>query len=366
MKDKKNNPDASVDRLLASALTVRPEAPVGACLDADAFAAWADGALDPRERARAEAHAADCARCQQLLAAMVRTLPPPAMAKSPWRMPALAWLVPITAAATALVVWIAVPKPAPVQVSEVAATVDQVEPAPRSARSSEPDVPANDSKAKVQAETEPQRQVASERDVSGSPGPASPRESAAVAPLAKEASPPKSANTLSEAVTISPAAPASGSAPPPALAPAAPLQSADSTVRREVPLASGRVSAFATAPESVIVSSNPATRFRLLRGGGVQRSADAGATWRTEVTGATETLTAGVSPSPSVCWLIGPGGSVVLSTSGSLWRRLAFPEAVDLRAISATDGENATVTTADGRVFVTADGGRTWSRMPGI
>ena len=98
------------------------------------------------------------------------------------------------------------------------------------------------------------------------------------------------------------------------------------------------------------MSSNPATRFRLLPGGGVQRSADGGATWRTEVTGATETLTAGASPSPSVCWLVGPSGTVLLSTDGRSWRRLAFPETVDLRVGDRHRHENATVTTVDGRV----------------
>jgi photosystem II stability/assembly factor-like uncharacterized protein len=116
--------------------------------------------------------------------------------------------------------------------------------------------------------------------------------------------------------------------------------------------------------ETVIVSSNPATRFRLLPGGGVQRSADGGATWRNEVTGATDTLAAGSSPSPSVCWLVGPRGTIVLTTGGNTWRRIAFPEAVDLRAVVATDGENATVTTADGRSFMTTDAGANWSRTP--
>jgi photosystem II stability/assembly factor-like uncharacterized protein len=123
---------------------------------------------------------------------------------------------------------------------------------------------------------------------------------------------------------------------------------------------------LANAPEIIVVSSNPSTRFRLLRGGGVQRSADAGATWQTEETGITETLTGGSSPSPSVCWLIGPSGTVVLSTDGRSWRRRPFPESVDLRSISASDGDHATVTTADGRVFVTTDGGQGWTRVLGF
>jgi photosystem II stability/assembly factor-like uncharacterized protein len=63
---------------------------------------------------------------------------------------------------------------------------------------------------------------------------------------------------------------------------------------------------------------------------------------------------------------VGSAGTVLLSTDGRSWRRVAFPEAVDLRSVTATDQETATVTTADGRVFVTTDGGRTWSRTPGL
>jgi photosystem II stability/assembly factor-like uncharacterized protein len=135
-----------------------------------------------------------------------------------------------------------------------------------------------------------------------------------------------------------------------------------STLREAV--SSARAATFASALEVIVVSTNPSTRFRLLRGGGVQRTADAGATWRTEATGATETLTAGASPSPSVCWLIGPSGMVLLSTDGRSWRRVPFPESVDLRAVTATDHETATVTTVAGHVFMTTDGGRTWGRPP--
>jgi hypothetical protein len=365
----KKDPDASIDRLLAGALKARGgEAAVGACLDAETLAAWADGTLDARGQATAEAHAADCARCQQLLAAMVRTLPQP-VAKSWWRMPALGWLVPLTAAATALVIWVAVPRPTPVQVSEIASPVDRLEPAPLSAPV---DVATPKTRAKAEADAEPQRQVAAERDMKRSLVPAAPleekREAAAAENQATSAPAPARGTALSE--TFAPAAPVAGAGavptPPPPAAEPSPSADSSANLRRRVPLTSAQVSTFASVPETIVVSSNPSTRFRLLRGGGVQRSADAGATWRTEATGATETLTAGASPSPSVCWLVGPSGTVLLSTDGRSWRRVAFPETVDLRSVTATDHESATVTTADGGAFVTADGGQTWSRTPGL
>ena len=105
-----NDRDSSIERLLPNALRApaRP-GPAGPCLDADAVAAWSDGTLTAGERAAAEAHAADCGRCQALLAAMVRTAPPPAAARW-WRAPLVSWLVPLAVTATAVCVWIALPR----------------------------------------------------------------------------------------------------------------------------------------------------------------------------------------------------------------------------------------------------------------
>ena len=342
----KDDRDTSVGRLLPGALGARAGAAPGrACLDAGTLAAWADEALDARERANAEVHAADCARCQALLAAMVRTLPPPPAAQSPFRTRPLWWLIPLMPAAAALVLWFAVPGRAPVQPPDSAASaVDQLRPAAAAA-------PPADARANAQpappAEA-PQSTIAKKKDVDAFDRKVSPAPSTS-ANAAPEAAP---------AVAAAPVAGAGAAAPPSALA--------DSTARREAASAQARLSVFASSLETVIVSSNPATRFRLLRGGGVQRSADGGATWRTEITGAADTLTAGASPSPSVCWLIGRSGAVLLSSDGRSWRRLEFPESVDLRSISAADSENATVTTVDGRAFTTSDGGRRWSRAPGL
>src|SRR5512138_325541 len=73
--NQKPDRDATIDRLLAGRATRRPGNPTDACLDAETLAAWADGALDAGALAAAEAHAADCARCQAMLAAMARTAP---------------------------------------------------------------------------------------------------------------------------------------------------------------------------------------------------------------------------------------------------------------------------------------------------
>src|SRR4051812_26114808 len=344
----KHDNDAALDRLLGPTLKERDEAPPGpACVDADTLAAWADDGLDAAERKAVETHAAGCGRCQALLAAMVRTLPPPEAAVSPVRTRAFWWLAAMTPIAAALLIWVAVPAPPPVQRSQSASAVaDQIAPAPpgSAAPRAQADAP--------RTEAEPPAAVAG-------------RASRAAAPLEeKTAAPPRA--KIAPADTLAPAAQdaasLAASAPAPAAAGAAAVPEA--APRRDARSAQARVSMFATAMDNVVVSSNPSTRFRLLPGGGVQRSADGGATWRNEVTGAADTLIAGSSPSPSVCWLIGQAGTVLRSTDGRSWVRVAFPEPVDLQAISASDADTATVTTADGRAFATIDGGRTWSRPP--
>jgi hypothetical protein len=377
--------DASLDKLLASTLKAsRPETPGDAHLDAETLAAWADDALDASKRASAEAHVAACARCQQLLAAMVRTLPEPEVPRSRWRMPSLAWLVPLTAAATALAIWVAVPRTSQVRVSSGEPAVEEASPSAATARAlpQQPGEPAaTESRETLRNEVQKQlpRQKSSlevaRRDSVDRVQPEgrsldkdtkqesfgakanAPALGDSAGNLARVAAPP----TAAAAAAPAPAAPAA----PPGAAQTMRTAPAEAGPRMEVAAAPSRM-AFAAGLDVIVVSSNPATRFRLLPGGGVQRSADAGSTWRTEATGATETLRAGASPSPSVCWLVGGKGMVVLSIDGRTWRRVAFPETVDLSSVVAIDQDNATVTTTDGRAFVTADGGQTWTLRPGF
>jgi hypothetical protein len=376
MKSMKADRDASMDQLLASTLKSRAAAAKGdSCLDVETLAAWTDGALDARERAAAEAHAADCARCQELLAAMVRTLPPE-VAKSPWRMPSLTWLVPLTAAATALAIWVAVPKRVPVQVSGGAVAVVDQAAAPVPSVASPSASASGAAAARVQTALTPESLNQIARDKSVAPEAPEPRPSVQerreTGSRDKQEAPVASAERkaielpdASNVAAASPARAAAGSVTTSAAAaPAAAPSQLQESVRLDAFAARSR--ALAAIPDVIVVSSNPSTRFRLLPDGAVQRSADAGSTWRTEPTGATDRLTAGASPSPSVCWLVGSAGTVMLSTDGRSWRRVAFPEAVDLRSVTATDQETATVTTADGRAFVTTDGGQTWTRTPGI
>jgi hypothetical protein len=121
-----------------------------ACLDAETMAAWTEGTLDAPLRSMAEAHAATCGRCQEMLAIMLRTTPvATASAGSPIRK----WLMmlgPALAAATAVALWIAVdrrPAPTPVDTlakQEAAKESAVAAPAEGAASSAEKDARARD------------------------------------------------------------------------------------------------------------------------------------------------------------------------------------------------------------------------------
>lgn len=358
MKDLNRDPDRSLDRLLADTLKARPvSAPEDSCLDAETLAEWADDGLSVRERAAVEAHAADCARCQALLAAMVKTAPAAPAAAASWRMPAVTWLIPAAAVAAALVVWVVVPGRGPIQQTEgPVSAIAEVATAPASAAksSSSPETEAK-SLGRVVAPagapeitTQPSTAAEATRDAL-----AKDKESSALDKV--------TASTNATARSDAAASSVNGPGAAPQAAGRVPASPPPSAVLAERNSAAARLG----APETLIVSTNPSSRWRIVPGGNVQRSADGGSTWQLQQTGAAVTLAAGASPSPSVCWLVGPDGIVLLSTDDRSWRRIPFPEATPLVSVSAEDDRTATVTTVDGRKFSTTDGGLTWERVEG-
>jgi hypothetical protein len=364
--------DAFVDRLLAETLEAHvAPAPEGSCLDAETFAAWADDTLSAHERATAEAHAASCARCQALLAVMMKTAPPAVAEKSVWRIPALGWLIPLTAAAAAVLVWAIVPGPAtlpssarlgPVGTDRPVSVPDRIGTQARSAAGTP-----------TPAKPALQRQFApsvAPTDVVASSAPrgraVANAEEARVAAIDKlEVAATGNTESLEK---LNQREPVTTSAKEAVIAGGG--QRVEGSAAAAAPPASQRLAtipskaapAFRAAIGTVIVSSSQASRWRIVPGGTVERSTDGGSTWRAQETGATVTLAGGSSPSPSVCWLVGPTGTVLLSTDGRSWQRIAFPEAADLVSVRATDEKNAVVTASDGRTFSTRDGGLTWVR----
>jgi hypothetical protein len=113
-----------------------------------------------------------------------------------------------------------------------------------------------------------------------------------------------------------------------------------------------------------IASPDPMIRWRL-RGPIIERSSDGGARWEVQPTGIEAALTGGSAASPSVVWIVGRNGVILLSTdAGRSWRRIQFPEITDLSSARARDAQSVAVTTGDGRVFSTTDAGVTWVPRP--
>jgi photosystem II stability/assembly factor-like uncharacterized protein len=102
------------------------------------------------------------------------------------------------------------------------------------------------------------------------------------------------------------------------------------------------------------------TRWRVLSTGKVEREAPGAGLWQPAVLQQDWVVTAGSAPTMAVCWLVGKRGLVLLSDDAEHFSRVPFPETIDLVAIRATSPLQAVVTAADGRVFVTSDGGTTW------
>lgn len=392
--------DEQIDRLLTALHGRGDAAPSADCLDADALAAWMDGRLGVAALARAEAHAAACGHCQAMLAAMARAAgaaPAPevgAPARSGFRR-LLPWAAPLTAAATAAALYIAVRPPAafdemrPTSAARSGTAVEAVPP------SAVPEASARESDA---AREVAGRDVGRAQAQAAAPDPRMSREAESAAGRREReerlAAVPLSSKPLADAAppVPMPNAPAPGavadatrraagqSSEPPRLQrteqhsipPQVPSSAGQSTKlpsgRADVGRPAGEVASRAALAESVstsppiaIATPDPSIRWRVSGGALVERSTDGGATWTTQEVKAPQELTAGAAASADVCWIVGRAGAVLRTTDGGrAWIRVEFPERADLTAVLATSAEGATVTTADGRTFTTADGGRTW------
>lgn len=371
-------PDEAMDRLLERAVQARRgDAPRVGCLDAEILAAWAHGSLQAREREAVEAHAADCDRCLALLATMIRTTPPAAEAPPRSRWFFMPWVVPLTAATAAAIIWVAVDRSStqPVRVTQTART-DRPLPA-------EPPPPAPSAEARRERrELSAPTSTAAQKAI---PRPAAKTSTAQEAPVATgvDRTAPAAGNVAGfaglpdtprmdraeERAASQAVAAAAPAAPPPAAAPAPLPRSAppdaDTTRQPERPRAMAETVAIATAQQRLvgpveIGSPDPQVRWRLA-GGVVQRSIDGGGTWQAQSTGPPAVLLAGAAPARDVCWIVGRGGTILLTTDGQTWRRIAGPVDTDLIAVTATDASTAAVTTAAGRTYRTRDAGRTWT-----
>jgi hypothetical protein len=352
--------DRDRDAWLGPMLRRTPLAPAGPCVDAETLAAWGDGKLDATQAAAVELHASNCPRCMATLAAIERTTPAvDATEDRAWALgPLWRWIVPLTAAATAVAIWIAVPdRP----VTQAPAAIPQ-----ESARPSQEE-------AQVPPSVPPTPNALPEPGApSTAPMPSTPAPEANVAPPDQSAERLEEKNTpqmlrddaqLREtdkreraavdafsAPAAAPAAPGTAPSPPPARVAPEPAPLAAER-RAIVPPSAGAAGAAAdaidqmsplaarqsAAPTEPIVTnmttsaSNPLVKWRVLDWMSVERSIDGGATW------IKATLPPGVSPESS------PRRYVV--------------------SVRAVDNLRGVVLTSDRREFYTVNGGVSWEAV---
>jgi hypothetical protein len=395
------------DQLLRESLKPPPQAACGnaaagadraeGCLDAETVAAWAEGSLDAAERTALEAHASTCGRCQALLAAMVRIEPVAPAVRPWWRSPAFGWLAPLTVAAAALAIWVRLDRPALQQVAMAPAVVTPPR-AESNSPSAQANQPAKELRRSTDAVSKPKaggREIGRDRPREASelpqqaerlevqsapttpPPPASVVVPSAVSAQPARARPGAAVDALKPPLAdTSSASSRQANAPEPAAAPAptAPATPAPAPITSVSPVTptglaesagagavGSRVASFsADQQELVVQTADGATRWRVTSPGTVQRSTDSGVRWDAQPSGERAIVFAGAAPSSTVCWLVGRGGVVLLTTDGRSWRKVAFPRAVDLVAVTAADERTATVTAGDGRRFTTTDGGVNW------
>jgi hypothetical protein len=435
-------------RSLASAARVED-----VCPDAEILAAYADRSLDAEETARYELHFSQCARCRDMLAAMVRGEQPTSVAgekRAPssnaawiwdWR-----WLAPAAAAIVLAAVWLvrgpllnhpAAPQP---QMFDALSPTPAAPPPPLPAP--EPANAASAPAAGASSTTGALQRVApnldSEKFNIAPRNEASPQSSddlkkfAANAPLrsrngieadktSQAAAAPKAdsleshgigighgnangvatANSAQSVTVESAAAPIVTAPRAPTAAPPPPEISAGDAVgtgRGNGIGPGGTASATRVAPQAdqqnsmsaavisarsmsaremvtvdsaadrdartLVQSPDPQVLWRISGGRYVERSGDAGVTWKVQWTSPGAHVIAGASPSVDTCWLVGRGGIILVTSDGRKWRTITPPVDVDFSGVEATDASSATVTTTDDRKFTTTDGGKRWTPAP--
>lgn len=305
-----------------------------ACLDAETLAAWVDGGLGAKAAAEVELHASTCPRCTAVLAAMERSAPA-AAARHTWtRARLFRWLIPLTAAATAIAIWVAVPdRPVTTSLEELARTSEQaVAPAPPAVPGSglQVPVPVPVPEAAPVPGPPPERATAEPRTGNDSVEPGT---------RTRNVEPQAPADFRDElrrenAAPETPGASSGAAAAPRAASPAAP-PSAD------------RESAAPTTPTDTLAvetASPAAERFALSTSDDVS--------------------TESIAPAnPMIRWRVTTPRRIERSTNGAkTWSRTTVPPG-SLVGIRAVDANRAVVRASDNTEFYTVDAGRSWTRV---
>jgi hypothetical protein len=319
------------DALMAQTATSAPEA----CVDGETLAAWMSRSLRAEQARDVEQHLSDCARCQALLAMLIRSAPAEPEVHPFWWRGRLQWFVPLATAATAAAIWLAIPVASPTRSApDQAQQPERAEPA-----AADSDRSANQEPPARLSQQEPPAQAV--ETLSGKLAPTEVGDR--VAEERQEIFRSRESSLESSTRSLGRQARADADADKEAAAVAQPLsETVLLTTEIEIP--------------------GPGARWRIRAGRLVERSTSGGTAWdAVAIPAGPDALTAGSAVSPTVCWIVGRGGAVYVTTDGVQFVRVSFPETADLVAVRGTDEHSATVTATDGRSWRTADQGRTWN-----
>jgi hypothetical protein len=375
-----------------------------ACPDPEILAAYSERSLDADETARSELHFSHCARCREQLAAMVRSgeLVGAAEEERPQtqRMPWIwdwRWLAP--AAAVLVFVALLIPLRTVRHPGEESLVAMNHAPAPPLSGSG----PAHTSPQLNSAKSDVAPPVPS-RELPEKPGGraatsppnngnykelATPAKPPAVSgsnatPGVGGASMPAGTSQAATAVTVSPPAAQPAPAPDHPISPDVPTtgpayagtNGAALTTENKKMAVMVRNRSLAqtesmmveagdqTSTRTLVPTPDPQVLWRFSSARFVERSSDAGATWRVQWTNAGAHLMAGVAPTADTCWLVGREAMILLTTDGRKWKTINPPADADFVGVAATDAFSATVTTSDDHRFTTSDGGKHWTPAP--
>jgi putative zinc finger protein len=413
-KGREKDPAANLPRrTLASSANVAE-----ACPDPEILAAYADRALDADETARYELHFSQCAHCRDQLAAMDLAAVSVAIAKArpmrwvwPWT-----WFVlaPVASALLIAAVFVArrpaanraqgqqtplvamqtpsqppafaaAPEAAPIDTTAPATPERRAEksapPKPattpgreRTPAFASPIEPAPDKTVPVQAERA--EDTVARAPVADKVG------GARAEDLPRDGGKDSAVRSRSQSVTADSSAQMPKAAPPLVADGAAGGVSAGAVpeparLDKQQPAATlnarnGFAASQTVSVESaidrdvntIVRSPDPQILWRISGGRFVERSSDAGQTWRAQWTSVNAHVVAGSAPSVEACWLVGGGGIVLLTTDGKKWRTIEPPVSTDFVGVAASDASSATVISTDGRKFETSDGGKHWTPAP--
>ncbi len=316
--------DGDRDAWLRSMMRSTVVTPSGACVDAETLATWAEGTLDAKHAEAVERHASNCSRCMAVLASMERIVPPAEEPGESWSVASLwRWLVPLTAVATAVAIWIVVPD-RPVSQGPALSVPQQTtvppELTPEKPAEKPPESGTAVSELQGAAPLTPSTEIAELEKKAGARQEPSEESRLRVNEARDSARPP------------APSAPAARAARPdtPAADALAGAQNdmALTTLQRQ------ELAAVVPTSESSVLT-NPLIRWRVMNFTSVERSIDGGKTW--------------IKTAP-------PPGVAANNTA-------AF--AMSVVSVRAVDSLRASVTTSDGREFYTTNGGLAWERLQG-